>query len=233
MSSEPAKIRIDYRSRFISLLKKIFGSDDFSKESARPYTFAVYFGKEARIRGEHFTGVKGINFRFSTGDSVVVARFYNGILRLKKEDYVHSIGTGKFYIELIKPEKERTLNGLFKTLSPIVVERIGYSNPKDPKDRYITPLEKGFEESLLENVMRRYEAILGKELKVNSFRFEPIRVKKEVIKHYGGVIRGFIGTFKLVSDSENVLRFIYQYGLGLRTGQGFGYVEVKNGKAHL
>ncbi|SNZ16111.1 CRISPR-associated endoribonuclease Cas6 [Hydrogenobacter hydrogenophilus] len=233
VDNEPAKISLDYRSRFISLLKRVFGTEEFSKDHPRPYTFAVYLGKEVKLEGDAFEGVKTINFRFSTGNSITAVKFYNGILKLKKKNYKHSIGSGKFSIEWIKEEKERPIGEVFKVLSPVVVERMGYKNPKDPEDRYVLPSEKGFEESLLENLIRRYTTIIGKEPKINTFRFEPLEVKEEVIRHYGGLLRGFLGKFRLVSDSDEILRFIYQYGIGVRTGQGFGYLEVENGEVRV
>jgi len=56
--------------------------------------------------------------------------------------------------------------------------------------------------------------------------FEPISIEEVLVKHYGGYVRGFLGEFKLHTDNPEVLKFVYQYGLGVRTGQGFGYLEV-------
>ncbi len=226
-NGKPSNVRIDYRSRFISLLKKVFGEEEFSKKAPRSYTFAVYFGKEAKVKKTTIEGVKLVNFRFSTGDSIVAVKFYNGILRLKKEGYTHKIGTGEFRIEWIKEEKEKPITGIFKTLSPVIVERIGFNNSKNPTDRYVIPSEERFTESLLENILRRYRSITGKDLSVESFSFEDLGTKKEFIRHYGGLLKGFLGRFRIRTDSEELLEFVYRYGLGLRTGQGFGYLEVE------
>ncbi len=230
VSKKPSKIEIDYRSRFISLLKKIFGEEEFLRNAPRSYTFAVYFGKEAKIKKNFIEGVKHINFRFSTGDSIVAVKFYNGVLRLKKEGYTHKIGTGKFQIEWIKEEKEEPITGIFKTLSPVIVERMGFNSSKSPWDRYVIPSEERFTESLLENILRRYKSITGEDLNVESFSFEDLGTKKEFIRHYGGLLKGFLGRFRIRTDSEELLEFVYRYGLGLRTGQGFGYLEVEKGR---
>jgi len=227
----PVRVKIDYRRRFISFLKRVL-KEEYEEAKARPYTFAVYFGKDARIKENFIEGVKSINFRFSTGDITLAVKFYNGVLALKKREATHRIGEGDFYIEWISQEKEKEPTGLFRTLSPVVVERTGYTSQK-PVDRYIIPSEEGFEESLLENILRRYRDIKGVDLKVSRFAFESIKTKEELIKHYGGYVRGFIGKFRIVSDSEELLRFIYQYGLGLRTGQGFGYLEVEDGENNI
>ena len=43
------KVPLDYRRRFISFLKVIFGAERFKENATRPYTFAVYFGKNKPI----------------------------------------------------------------------------------------------------------------------------------------------------------------------------------------
>lgn len=66
--------------------------------------------------------------------------------------------------------------------------------------------------------------------------FIPLKLKKQVIKH---TIKGFRektgkpymmltcfeGCFQSIGEPED-LQMLYQTGIGLRTGQGFGMVEV-------
>ena len=226
-SKEDIPINIDYRRRFISLLKKIF-EKEFHEKSPKPYTFTVYFGKHTNVEEDHIKGVENINFRFSTGEPKTAISFYNGILKLIKESYIHNmntkLGNAQFKIDSVRVEKEYEPNGLFKTLSPVVVERAVYS--KNPKERYATPMDKDFEWWLLENSLKRYRALVGEDLSVKTFQLEPMEIKEEFVKHYEGYVRGFLGKFKLHTDSKDLLRFVYQYGLGVRTGQGFGYLET-------
>ena len=227
-SNKPSNISIDYRRNFISFLKSVFGDSFNSFNGPKPYVFSVFFGKSVRIEKEKVKNVETINFRFSTGNVIVAVKFYNGVLRLKKENYLHKIGSENFKIEWIEREDKREITGIFKTLSPVVVERIGCMNIKDIEERYVIPNEDDFELSLLENILRRYRSIYGKDLSVNTFRFKGIKVKKTYVKHYGGYLKCFLGKFKVETDSEELLKFIYNFGLGLRTGQGFGYLEVEN-----
>lgn len=221
-------INLDYRRRFISLLKHILGEEEVASCNPKPYTFAVYFGKEAKLQEDTFRGVRKINFRFSTGDPQVGIKFYNGTLNFKKGKKTIKVGAGRFAIEWIRQEKEKEVGGYFRTLSPVVVERMGFTDLKSPEERYITPDEEGFEHSLLENIIRRYEAIKGKVPKISSFSFKAVDIKTEFVRHYGGYIKAFRGRFAISTDSEELLKFIYRYGMGLRTGQGFGYLEVED-----
>jgi len=228
-SDKPSDISIDYRRRFISFLKNVFEDSFNSFNGTKPYVFSVFFGKNTRIEKDKVKNVETINFRFSTGDFIVAVKFYNGALRLKKENYLHKIGSENFKIEWIKKEDEKEITGIFKTLSPVIVERIGYKNGKDMEERYVVPNEDDFEISLLENILRRHRSIYGKDLSVTTFKFKEIKVKKTYVKHYGGYLKCFLGKFKIETDSEELLKFIYDFGLGLRTGQGFGYLDTLRG----
>jgi CRISPR-associated endoribonuclease Cas6 len=223
-----AKISVDYRRRFISLLKRIFG-ENFDEESVKPYTFAVYFGKRAKFEKDFIRVLEPIVFRFSTGDRRVAMAFYDGVVRLKKDFYLHDFNPkakeGAFYkIERIEVEGEPSLRNFFKALSPIVIERKTVS--KDPRERYVVPGEPDFVEWLNENLRRRMSAILTKVPSFTEIYLEPVSIEEVLVKHYGGYVRGFLGEFKLYVDNPEVLKFVYQYGLGVRTGQGFGYLEV-------
>ena len=220
------KVPLDYRRRFISFLKVIFGAERFKENATRPYTFAVYFGKNKPIMDGFIHGVKDITLRFSSADPIISMEFYNGVLRLKKEGYLHKIGEGNFFVVHIKPEKEKEPTGYFKTLSPVIVERLGYEKSQDPKERYTVPQEEDFLPSLLSCVALRFKQIKGYEPKLRKVDFRALNIKEQVVKHYGGYIRGFVGEFYLWFDNPEVLKFVYQYGLGVRTGQGFGYLEV-------
>jgi len=229
--TEPKKeaiISIDYRRRFISLLKRIFGKD-FDEASVKPYTFAAYFGKNAKFSNDFITVIDPITFRFSTGDEEVAMVFYNGIIRLKKEGYLHDLSPNSehgafFRIEKIALEEEPPLKNKFKALSPVVIER--KTDSKYPRERYATPGDSDFNKWLVENLQRRTSILLTKPMPFTEFYLEPASIEEVLVKHYGGYVRGFLGVFNLHTDNPEILKFVYQYGLGVRTGQGFGYLEV-------
>lgn len=218
-SLEPATVSVDYRSRFIALLKKALGPEEFEGSSPRAYTFAVFF-QDAIFEDKLIKNVQKINFRFSTCYSVLAVRFYTSMARLKESLYMHPIGTGKFIIESIKEEREQKVNGCFKTLSPVVVQRISEAG------KYLLPADDLFNESLLENTLKRFASIKGYIPRVKEFKFVPVEIKPQQVKHYGGNIPAFLGRFRIETESEELLKFVYQCGLGVRTGQGFGYLEV-------
>lgn len=205
-------------------MKRILGAKAFLENPIRPYTFAVYFGREAEFEKERIRKVRFINMRISTGDAVFALKLYNGLVKLKGK--VHKFGEAEFILKDFGTEKEKDWSGgYFKTLSPVIVERFGAGQDR-PELRYATPADADFEKVLLDNILLRFRSIEGYEPQVKVFHFVFDYYKEEMIKHYGGYLRAFLGRFRIKTDNGDILRFVYQYGLGLRTGQGFGYLEV-------
>jgi len=119
---------------------------------------------------------------------------------------------------------------VFKTMSPIILEAI-HDEPIPFSDN------NRFEKELNEVMDRilRSETVRSFGLK-RKLKFEPIKMSQKVIKH---TLKGFrektgkpimyltgnVGIFKLSGDPED-LNMIYKIGLGNRTGQGFGMLEI-------
>ena len=118
---------------------------------------------------------------------------------------------------------------VFKTMSPIILEAID--------DEPVLFSDNRFEKELNEIMDRilRSETVRSFGLK-RRLKFEPIKMSQKVIKH---TLKGFrektgkpimyltgnVGIFKLSGDPED-LNMIYKIGLGNRTGQGFGMLEI-------
>lgn len=193
--------------------------------------------------------ISSIDFEFMTS-------LYNGFIDMQKNNAVFKFNDNiefKFQRAFVLNEKKITSDEvMFKTLCPALLEeqRIDTTNNKQKKrDRYLLPpLEKGehderFNEvftnihnGILEDI-RKQKDKKGHGLYKRPLEFIPIKLKKRVIKH---TIRAFWeknpdkpvmkftcfeGCFKLKGDPRD-LQMLYQIGIGLRTGQGFGMVDV-------
>lgn len=230
-------------------------SDLYSDKKIKPFTFSVFLGNDFEIldreKVKDITAKLPFNFIFSTGDPVIFTHFYNGALEMKKESQGISFPGGKVIpikdILLSQTVKINTSCCIFKTVGICVVTD-KEAKAKDFGKWYCTPDEDNlerFNEVLESRMLEKYERIKGKGLNT-QVKFTPIS-KKEMkifirqgkinpsfgvkpinevyVKHYNGFIKGFKGVFYLESHPE-MLQFIYDYGLGVRTGQGFGLLEV-------
>ena len=126
---------------------------------------------------------------------------------------------------------EKTINNdfaIFKTMSPIVLETKGDDEP-------VLFSDDRFETELNETMDRILRSVRGFGLK-RRLKFEHVKMSTKVIKHTLKDFRektgkcimyitGNVGVFKLSGDYED-LNTIYKIGLGNRTGQGFGMLDV-------
>jgi len=163
-----------------------------------------------------FTGLKKMgNFDFSYGDHMLVDNKHIN-LEIKSISVLNE--------KVIKKDF-----AVFKTMSPIVLEAID--------DEPIIFSDNRFEKELNEvmDKILRSQTVRGFGLK-RSLKFEYIKMSQRVIKHTLKDFRektgkpimyltGNTGIFKLSGDPED-LNMIYKIGLGNRTGQGFGMLEV-------
>jgi len=163
---------------------------------------------------------------------------FNGIKRIKVFDFSSEenmlVNGEKIFWEIKKviPLNEKPMNSdsvIFRANSPIVVE--------DLEDKPVLFSDKRFEKELNEVTDRilRSETIKGKGLE-KPIKFEPIKMNKKVVKHTLKTFRektrkpimyltGNTGIFRLTGHPKD-LEILYKIGIGNRTGQGFGMVEV-------
>jgi CRISPR-associated endoribonuclease Cas6 len=221
------------RERFISFLKKTFEHSDlnyykvlFDRKSWKPYVFSPFFGKDFAKYGK--VGPR-ISLIFSSGDSEALMNFWNGIFRLKqiREDYIRIQDISFFLVQtkFFHPEKIKERKVLFETVGVCVM-----TDPTQPANNfdlwYVTPndLER-FNRAFYERTKQRYENIKGAKFPESELYLEPCEIKEVVVDGVGGKVKGFKGKFYIVGEPE-ILQFLYDFGLGVRTGQGFGLIDV-------
>ncbi len=240
-----ALIKEALRNSNISFKESLYPESNFyNTKITKPFTFSIYYPPVYEVRKEKFYIEKDwiieedvlyfkkdtiIFFFLSTNSYDFFANFYNGIIKLKE----FCIGDSVLRLKNIFMLKEREIRGEkvnFITRSPILIE--------DKNEEPLLP-QKSKIDSFLENFNtihnRKFKDLRGYGLK-KEINFIPINVKKKVVKH---TLRGFRektgkpimfltcfdGKFELNGDIED-LKLLYQIGIGLRTGQGFGMVEA-------
>lgn len=245
----------EYRRYFLSFLKNIFASTKiylnlYSKKAVKPFTFSVFLGRELEIPAEKdlIKITLPIELLFSTGDFEIFSYFYNSVLDFKNEERELNLSSNFLKIkevQILKNIKITSSAGIFKTLG-ITILTNPFASAKDFDNWFITPNNNlaEFNKILERRTIEKYERIKGKKIDTKII-FTPITekeleifirqgkiglnftapIKEMVVKHYSGYLKGFKGIFYLESHPE-ILQFIYDYGLGVRTGQGFGMVDL-------
>lgn len=210
----------------------------------KPFSFSLFLPKTRTAKKEEFYidenfKIEDTVFYFpkdsfaslvvSSLDYQFIINLYNGLLELKNFDFGNGINIKILKVLMLNEKKINNDNVILKTNSPINIE--------DKNSKPILPFgdttyfQKEFNiihDKILKDIKGRG---LNRELV-----FEPINLRKQVVKH---TLKGFRektgkpfmnftcfdGVFKLTGDPED-LQILYQIGIGLRTGQGFGMVEI-------
>jgi CRISPR-associated endoribonuclease Cas6 len=229
----------DLRRNFISFLKKTFQKSSeekynslFASKKLKPYVYSPFLGDEFK---DNLIGPQ-ISFIFSSGDNEIISIFWNGILQLKKEKKDNLILCNKkFFLKDIKLLPEKNINSkkvLFKTIG-ISLMTDPDSSPSNFKNWFVIPekenLEK-FNEILKKRVKQKFRMIknidIEPEIRFSLYEKDgKILINETVVPLFGGFARGFRGYFYLEGNTK-ILKFLYDYGFGVRTGQGFGLLEV-------
>ncbi len=215
----------------ISFLKTIYSKSPVfnnlynSDKKRMPFCSALYLGKNMKIAEDYIITDSPITFFFSTGRFDIYSYFINGCMDFMNEGKMILLKNNqRLKITKIEPLPSKTIGKkiTIKTMSPFVLQ-----NPKvdrkDFKNFYVTAEHDSFE-SVLNEVTEKRMAYLGIK------GFSPIKIKTnkskiDQIPHYKGYVRATRGEFELVS-SIKTLQFLYDYGIGTRTGQLFGMFRI-------
>ena len=113
-----------------------------------------------------------------------------------------------------------------ETMSPITV----YKTDETKHTTYFSPHDAAFEPYIRENARRKYAAYMGNEPDLRDFSIRPLEERDHgvTINFKGTMIRGYTGRFHVTGQSD-VLRFLYDTGVGSKNPEGCGMVSLMDG----
>lgn len=247
--TEKEEITIFYRSFIMSLIKqalqtsdpeyfkKLYYWDGKKNKWTKPFCFAVGFPK-FQLHKDVILCNKQFNLNISSSDYEFLVHLTNGLLQDKLYPFrISNNNSFTFHSSVyIKDTPVVSEQVTFRTLSPILIEKVE-NGKKEP----VLPFDDGFLETLniiadMEISSIRYMQTGQKQGLKKRLEFEPLKIRKEVIKHKINdfinitgknymTLTGFSGSFILKGHPDD-LNVISENGLGLRRSQGFGFVEV-------
>lgn len=193
--------------------------------------FTIDDGMEIEDRVFYFEGNGLLSLYISSWDYQFIVNLYNGLLDIKEFKFDNEISLKLNRVFLVNERNITSNEVIFKTCSPVLIE--------DREGKPILPDNARTNSAFNEHFNAIHDRILkdirGEGLK-KDIKFEPLKIKKQVVKH---TLKGFRektgkpymtltcfeGCFRLIGEPAD-LQMLYQIGIGLRTGQGFGMVEV-------
>ena len=240
-----SNIPTNYRRNVVSLLKEAIKANnpelhnqlwgDPKANSSKPFTFSVYLPDVQSFKGENNNYLQISNdisdFKaglfISSSDPIVLINFYNSLLNIP--DYkLFGSGIELKHFRLLQEVSFNERVASFKTMSPMIVRNMTERNDKNKKDsRYLTFGDADFEENLYHSIKRICKDFINDsyDFTRDEFKFSPVNCRIVKIHHYKEIIQATSGTFRIEAPAE-VLKLIYDAGIGARRSQGFGMVNV-------
>lgn len=225
-------VPLDFRRYFISVVKslsqgsRLFERFEKDKPGYSPYVFSVRFRKILSIEPNYqkMVVVPPITMIISSGVYEVMTTLCNGAIRKKGQSLIRSLGLKLDNVTLLPLRKIKANQQTFKTHSHVVLRGSeGYVDGTD-KDK--------LEEAINTHLMNQYCFLLHEYGQAYSGNVEPIRIdasstclRKGVCTHYGGRLTTLQGKIGLIGTRQT-LQFLYDFGIGVRKGQGYGLLEV-------
>ncbi|MBN2535759.1 MAG: CRISPR-associated endoribonuclease Cas6 [Spirochaetales bacterium] len=236
----------DYRIKIYSFLKELIKQSrpdlrnmlwgtDKKVNCVKPFTFSCFFpgikagDNASELKTDRFTLtvsfgnylVPGLNIN---GYEIFFA-LYNGFIQNKHALQLSLNGTSHSLV-FVRAVTHREKLGFIsspavklKTCAPLLIRKI----MPGEKPRWLGFDDSEFGEWMKKSVVSLSRDFLGK----SDFpvKFEPIKCKIVYLNHYRGLIKATAGIFMLEAPPE-VIKLVYETGLGARRNQGFGMVEV-------
>lgn len=223
-------IPLDFRRYFISIMKTIAdGSPLFKrftdeKPGYSPYAFAVDFARVENIdtRNKQMVIKLPVTMTVSTGMFEVMTAICNGAIKMKGKET--TLGLTLMDVRLLPDRRIKSRTVTFKVA--------GHSVLRGRKDYLDGNTKSELEESINTHLLTKLnflhahygrEILPGEQCPVQVL--SALGIKKGVCLHYGGNLTTLRGSISLAGEPP-ALQFLYDYGLGVRTGQGFGLLEV-------
>ena len=190
------------------------------------YTFS-------KIQSQYFKIYKDTKrISFKTPITIFISSAVNEITRSLGETFLKKdiikLGKNELYLEemeILNSPKIENSEIKIKTLSPITAYQTFEKENGRKFYKYYNPSEPQFERLLKENAKKKYEIITGKNIKNFQFEIKPLKTRKALIKYKDFMIEGYDGEF-LIKTQPDILKTIYDAGLGAKNSQGFGMVEM-------
>lgn len=231
--AEPINVTVplDFRRYFISFLKTLLSDSPFyarfneEKPGYSPYVFGVNFGKITNIDKSQktITVEPPVTMVFSTGLFDLMTDVCNSAINIKGSPAI--LGLNLDSIQLLPYKTIRSNLVEFKLVGHGVLRtRDRYLEPDDKKDELEEAMNTHLQAKLafLSQYFPELSDMVCGPLKIIDFS----GLRKGVCFHYGGEITTLQGSVVLGGDPQ-CLQFIYDYGFGVRSGQGFGLLEVR------
>jgi len=162
-----------------------------------------------------------MTWQISSPDPRFVEAFQRGLKH--KEDQLELFGTIVEVIDIVRIDGPESGKGLvFRTISPVAVSAGDPNRSRHPI--YLRPDDPQFVEALERNLIAKWQAFHQCEWNGGEFGIRVWNPKQKLIRVFDTDVRAYYLYLQMWGDEE-LIRFAYDTGLGIKNSQGFGMIE--------
>ncbi|MBN2038611.1 MAG: CRISPR-associated endoribonuclease Cas6 [Spirochaetes bacterium] len=242
----PFLIQAEYRKGITSMIKEAFksieGGEKYffnywgnrSENKAKPYTFSLFLPKPRLVinNGNGFLefNENKLNLNFTSSDNDFLVLLYKGLLQINTK--YTPFGTPVEFTNIYIKKDDYIIDDIarFKILSPIVVRDIMVIGYNKRFKGYLSVGSEKYTDALghsVKNLCKQFLPKGSKEIKKSDIKIDTSDCFGVRVNHYSEVIPGTKGVIEIKAD-KNILKLIYDAGIGARRSQGFGMLELDN-----
>lgn len=213
------EITCEYRRCFLSFLKNAiqqtgnieFFEKYFSKNnvSKKPYTFFCQMSVEKKENDKFILKNNEITLHFSSNDSFTYYLFRTALSDQRNKPFLITDHNYMVITDIYDEEEKFNIGDsvIARTRANLCISETNGNN-KDRK--YLTFEDESFPEKFFEKT---------------GLKFTPIECKVVKTFHFNSPIKTTVGTFLLQGPPEKI-KEVYLNGLGDRSSQGYGYIDI-------
>ncbi|MDH2881410.1 CRISPR-associated endoribonuclease Cas6 [Bacillus cytotoxicus] len=219
---------ISYRMMMVSFIKealKLSDAEYFQQiyqesKANRPFSYGVYI-HDYKLNATEFH-IKGyVGLTITSPDAQFMLHFYNGLMKMNDFRY-KGFSLKRMKVQMVNSADINQNHVYFKTLSPLLI-----------RDKHAKPIfidDDKFEKELnyiSDTVLKEFRGYgLKQPLIFTSKNMKKVVVKEKIHSDHDTLFfTGYHGIFSLQGAVED-LKILSEIGLGFRSSQGFGAVEV-------
>lgn len=223
-------IPLEFRNHFISLLKTflhhspIYSRFESEKPGYSPYVFSTNFNRIEEINaGKGEILIKApVYMTVSSGFYEVITEIINAAISMRDNSAI--LGLKIQSVEMLPMKRINSNDANFR-----IRGHAAFRGTQEYLDGSNVQL---LEESINQHMINKYTFLHNLPFTMQEkYKLSPVHIledsvyKKGVCHHYGGLLTTLQGRIHLQGDPKS-LQFLYDFGIGVRSGQGFGMIEV-------
>jgi len=230
----PIIVPWDYRTALTTAVYEILSAADpayshwlheqgfrWGKQVYRLFVYSDLIVKPFHSSPDGLMDVRWMTWQISSPDKRFTDKFVEGLER--KERTLEIFGTLVEVVDVVQTKPMDIGSGLiFRTISPIAVS-IGDPSRSD-HPIYLYPNDPKFVEMLERNLIMKWQAFHHKEWDGATFGIRVWNPRRKLVRVFNTNVRAWYLNLQMWGTDE-LIRFAYSTGLGIKNSQGFGMIE--------